>query len=84
MVAPLEERRKRVLGGSVVLHCRQSGEIEELDARSCHVHLEYTADNALQIAFYPSETPEARFVVRIRSGSGLRMIGDEEPSAVPE
>ena len=76
-MAPLEERR--FLGGRIVLQSRQSGELEELDGECCRVHLEYTADNALQIALYPTEAPGTRFVVRIRSGSGLRMVGEEEP-----
>ena len=77
MAAPLEE--KRFLDGKIVLQSRQSGEVEELDGKDCRVHLEYTADNALQIAFYPAAAPQTRFVVRIRSGSGLRMVGEEEP-----
>ena len=77
MAAPLEERR--FLDGRIVLQSRPSSEVEELDGECCRVHLEYTADNALQIAFYPTEAPETRFVVRIRSGSGLRMAGEEEP-----
>ncbi len=77
MAAPLEERR--YLDGRIVLQSRQSGELEELDGEGCRVHLEYTADNALQIAFYPDAESETRFVVRIRSGSGLRIVGAEEP-----
>jgi hypothetical protein len=77
MAAPLEERR--YLDGRIVLQSRQSGEVEELDGEGCRVHLEYTADNALQISFYPAAAPQTRFVVRIRSGSGLKMVGEEEP-----
>ena len=76
MAAPLEE--KQFLGGRIISQRRQSGELEELDGEGCRVHLEYTANNALQIAFYTSRRSEPRFVVRIRSGSELRMVGEEE------
>ncbi len=66
-------------GGKIVLQRRHSGDLEELDGTGCHVHLEYTADNALQIAFYPAATSDRRFVVRVRSGSKLRIFGEEEP-----
>jgi hypothetical protein len=77
MAARLEERR--FPGGRIVMQSRPSGELEELDGEGCRVHVEYTADNALQIAFYPTAASDIRFVVRIRSGSTLRMVGGEEP-----
>ncbi len=69
----------RILDGRILFQRRQSGELEELDGEGCRVHIEYTADNAVQIAFYPQAAPGGRFVVRIRSGSELRMVGEEEP-----
>ena len=77
MPGGLEE--EQLLGGRIVLQRGQSGELEELDGKDCSVHLEFVADNALQIAFYASATSNTRFVVRIRSGSQLRMVGEEEP-----
>ena len=54
------------------------GGLEELDGTGCHVHIEVTADNALQIAFYPVERSRERFVVCVRSGGHLMITADEE------
>jgi hypothetical protein len=67
-----------LLGGRIAVLRRRSGDIEEVDGTGCQVYLECTSDNALQIAFYPAEQSAARFVIRVRSGSKLMIVGDEE------
>jgi hypothetical protein len=55
------------------------GGIEELDGTGCYVHIEITAENALQIAFYPMERSPVRFVVCVRSNGDLMITANEKP-----
>jgi hypothetical protein len=75
-IAPLQT--KRFLGDRVVTLCRNEGDLEELDAMNCRVHLQRTANSRLQIDFYPDEQSPMRFVIRMHSRSRIEMTALEE------